>query len=347
MPRTQKSFAGMDAIEVRALEVRTSMYHEASREPGTNANRNRYIRYYEEICEARGKAPWPAQQFNVACFLVKYCESIKSTQSLDNALSAIRTEALEQWGQQFTRAQEWYLKRVRRGLRKTYRQRTRRKRPLTTAILLQLFLRADLERLPDLQHLTQGFVQHDACLRTKEALNLRWSDVSLNATSDLPTAGLRIRVSKARYEQAAETVHFPAYKINDIVCCAVRLLAVYMADPRVRARQSGDGEAFLFPSLVKGAEKRQQTHEAVVRWYQKRLQEAGYDSAEFAGHSFRAGGATDLHTGKVPEVLGRLLGRWRCREAYFLYLREDPSLQAAQIRDAFEAAFEVTTEDSG
>jgi integrase len=120
-----------------------------------------------------------------------------------------------------------------------------------------------------------------------------------------------------------------------------------MADSRVRARQNGDGEAFLFPSLARGAENRPQTHEAFVRWYQKRLHEAGYESAEFAGHSFRAGGATDLHTGKVPEVLGRLLGRWRCREAYFLYLREDPSLQAAHIRDAFEAAFEVTTEDSG
>ena len=57
MPRAHKSFAGMDAIEVRAMEIRTTMYHEASREQGTNANRNRYIRYYEEICEARGKGP--------------------------------------------------------------------------------------------------------------------------------------------------------------------------------------------------------------------------------------------------------------------------------------------------
>lgn len=328
------------------MEVRTNMYHQASREPRTNDNRNRYIRYYEEICAARGKEPWPAKQFNVACFLVKYCESIKSTQSLENALSAIRTEALERCGQKFTRAQEWYLKRIRRGLRKTYRRATRRKRPLTTAILLQLFLAADLECLADLQHLAQGFVQHDACLRTKEALNLRWSDVSLgnDTRSRLQTVRLQIRVSKARYEEAPEAVEFPAYEIDGMVCCGVRLLTVYMADARVMARQNGNREAFLFPSLSKGAGSRQQTHEAFVRWYQKRLRAAGFESAEFAGHSFRAGGATDLHTGKVPEVLGRLLGRWRSQEAYFLYLREDPSLQAANIRTAFEVAFQVTSQ---
>jgi integrase len=345
MPRAQKSFAALSQADVRALEDKTHAYVHASREPKTNTDRQRFIRYYEEICASREACPWPAEEFNVGCFLVAYCEANQSVQSLNNALSAIRTEARERCGQEFTKPQEWYLRRLRRGLRKTFRRPTERKRPITMDILAQVVLVSDLQKLADLQHLTQGYLQHDACLRTKEAFSLRWSDVSweVDATGAVQAAGVTIRVSKARYESAAETVQFPPYEIGGVMWCAARFLVAYMEDARVLARQGADEESYLFPSLSGKTGSKRGSRTSFVEWFRARLQQVGYSPDEFAGHSFRAGGATDLHTGQVPEVLGRLLGRWRCREAYFLYLREDPRLQAAQIRAAFEAAWQTVS----
>jgi integrase len=332
----------MSTAEVEELETRTQAYHHSSREARTHTNFNRFVRYYEEVCAARQETAWPAQEFNVACFIVKYCDSLQSVQSLDNALSAIRVEARERCGQEFTGAQEWYLKRVKRGLRKVYRRRTERKRPITMDILAQLVLLADLENLSDIQYITQGYVQHDACLRTAEALALRASDVAWDCDhqGDVRAVTLTIRVSKARYESEPETVSFPSYETGaGLVWCAARFLAAYLEDPRVRARQAKVGpEAFLFPSL-KGRGTQKGSYGSFVDWYKEGLKALGLQASAYAGHSFRAGGATDLHTGKVPEVLGRLLGRWRCREAYFLYLRENPEQQLNKIRHAFEAAW--------
>lgn len=330
------------------MEERTRAYHHASREEKSHANNARFVRYYEEICRARSATAWPAHEYNVGCFLTKYCDSLESVQSLDNALSAIRVAARERCGQVFTKPQEWYLKRITRSLKKVYRQPTRRKRPMTMDVMEKLVLCADLESVKGLQNLTQAFVQHDACLRTKEALALRVSDLSWEADAEgrAQSVAFLIRVSKARYESEAETVEVPPYTLDGKYWCAVRFLSVYMADPRVLARHGEDTEAFLFPSLSSGKTGfKPQSYNSFVGWVRQTLEKAGLASREFAGHSFRAGGATDLHTGKVPEVLGRMIGRWRCREAYFLYLRENPKQQLGQLRAAFEAAWVVHAED--
>ena len=231
MPRPKRSFGELAEEDLARLTETTRAFHAASREPGTNANRNRFIRYYTELCAARGVRPFPAEHFDVACFLVKYCCDLESVASLSDALSAIRTEAREQEGQVFSPAAEWYLKRVCRGLRKRFRASVQRKRPMTLDILVRLLRAVDLSSLADLQAITMGFLAHDACLRAKELLALRWSDISWEHGPDgVPSgAAICIRISKARYTEAAETVRIPLYSVSGVPACAVQLLWLFHA----------------------------------------------------------------------------------------------------------------------
>lgn len=345
MPRAARSFAELSEVEVLLLEDRTRAFHHASREDRSHANVNRFVRYYEELCAVRSRTPWPADPFDVACFLVKYCVDLESVASLNNALSAIRVAARERCGQQWSDAEEWYLKRVRRGLRKRYRAQVKRKRPITQEVLFELLRSADLSSLSDVQMLTLGYMAHNACLRLKEVQDLRWSDINwvLGRGGQPEAVRITIRVSKARYEEAAETIRIPFFRVGGHAACAVQLLWLYMHDARVLVRQQGNAEAFLFPSL-KGKSGRVRIPRSQIvgknGWFTRRFTALGYENGTFSGHSFRAGGATDLHTGKVPEVLGRMLGRWRSREAYLLYLRQNPKQQDVRVAAAFRAAWD-------
>lgn len=336
----------MSMEAVAQLEQSTRDFHQAAREVKTQTDHNRYVRYYKEVCHSRNVRAMPATAFGVSCFLVAYVMAIQSVASLDNALSAVRTELRETIGQEFTSVEEWHLKKVRRGLRKSFRAPVRRKQPMTLAILAQLLPRLDLSNLGDLMYIAMAFLAHDGCFRMGEVLALRWSDVTWELGPDGTPNVVKIvvRVSKARYESAPEDVRIPRYKLGGAYLCAVQFLWLYMQQDTVLRRVRGNPEAYLFDTLC--APHRAPTDASTnafkssfMTWLRKLLRKAGLKPAEFSGHSFRAGGATDLHTGGLPTALGMMLGRWRSQEAYFLYLRERPDLQAAQISAAFESAF--------
>lgn len=228
---------------------------------------------------------------------------------------------------------------VKRGLRKTFRKPTQRKRPITLDVMLKLLHGLDRRDLTILQYCTMMMVAHDACLRTKELLALRWSDVVWVGTpSAITGVKLRIRVSKARHTEAAETLELTSYMLGEQALSGVHLLWTYMNDARSQARtRGGDKESFLFPNARTG--DGEMPRNTFVSWVQTQLSRAGYDSSEFGGHSFRAGGATDLHAGKAPEAIVRMLGRWRSRETYLIYIRLDPSKRAADVSKAYSDAY--------
>ena len=62
------------------------------------------------------------------------------------------------------------------------------------------------------------------------------------------------------------------------------------------------------------------TRDAFVRGIRAALQEAGFDPAKYAGHSFRIGAATTAAARGVEDSLIKTLGRWES-SAYLLYVR--------------------------
>ena len=67
------------------------------------------------------------------------------------------------------------------------------------------------------------------------------------------------------------------------------------------------------------------------------LLRAGFPAAEYSGHSFRSGGATDLyHAGCRPFIIQRL-GRW-ITDAWQIYIRDRLFAQRAETAAAFARA---------
>ena len=69
-------------------------------------------------------------------------------------------------------------------------------------------------------------------------------------------------------------------------------------------------------------------------WIAKACVSIGLDPSKYSGHSFRAGGATDLFTARVPFDIIKKMGRWKSDSSCRRYYRDD-----LDIADAVSKAF--------
>jgi hypothetical protein len=65
------------------------------------------------------------------------------------------------------------------------------------------------------------------------------------------------------------------------------------------------------------------------RWIVKGCGKIGLDSKYYSGHSFRAGGATDLFTARVPFHIIKKMGRWKSDSSCMRYYRDDIDIAEA------------------
>jgi hypothetical protein len=79
-------------------------------------------------------------------------------------------------------------------------------------------------------------------------------------------------------------------------------------------------------------------------WLKTKLQAAGHRPANFSGHSFRSGGATDLWKAGTRPLIIKRAGRW-LSEVYRLYIRDNPEATAAEIARGFALAGGTMTAD--
>ena len=74
-------------------------------------------------------------------------------------------------------------------------------------------------------------------------------------------------------------------------------------------------------------------------WFRSKVKKActsvGLAAAHYSGHSFRAGGATDLFVARVPYYIIKKKGRWISDAALIYYRDED------DVDDAVEKAFRI------
>lgn len=89
----------------------------------------------------------------------------------------------------------------------------------------------------------------------------------------------------------------------------------------------GKNEAFVIPFVLQQANHQFDQHRpASVRWWDRALsrvlQRTGLNPSLYSGHSFRAGGATDLFLQGVPYASVKRYGRWKSDTA-LIYLRDE------------------------
>lgn len=238
-------------------------------------------------------------------------------------LSAVRQLAISQGQPDFSQTPMPRLKQIIKGVgvvRGKEGRTTRRKRPITAAILRQMgstkavtppqganwemFWAASC--LAFFGFLRAGELTVPSAQRYDASYHLNLADISANHKSQPSVMHVKIKASKTDPFRRGMTVVLGATG-KDL--CPVRALIDYL---KVRGKRPG--------SLFVQSDGTPLTKAVFVRWVQQTLRKVGLDEREYAGHSFRVGAATTAAAVGIQDSLIKAMGRWES-SAYLLYIR--------------------------
>lgn len=309
-------------------------YHEhRGLEESTHKNYDTICRNYTALCDSANIQPWPVSYDSISLFFVHYCvtlgHSVTSTYNLSTALKNFTTINGYPWLNVQATAR---IKRLRRGLGKFQRPSPSRKCPMTLHRILEILTVTPLHDLQDLQYITIAWLAHDALLRFSEIRNLKHNNIKWTSPS---TATITLEITKTSHDAPKEQIHLEAYTTLDEPISGTHLLKKYIQRLQA-ASMLTDGDTWLFPNLSTKARTTQLNKSHFLKWLRDKMLILGHDPSRFSGHSFRAGGATDLYaSGASPRTI-QLTGRWRS-EAYIIYIRDHPEAIAKDVSKAFQA----------
>jgi hypothetical protein len=270
----------------------------------------------------RNQEPWPISGPMVRLFLVyKFFKNNMSAKSL----GAYKTHL--KWYQQL-HDHEWFEGTALRRITVTHRALSkiatpeskvvRRKTPLTIARLsLVMAQLLPHENLSHLELVTLCWLCHNGLLRGGEAVKLLIGDVIWSG--DRHSLRLKIRDSKCNKTGPPEFVDLTDW---GNASSAVGWMRDYYDKNNLWNADSKDP---LFPSYT--------VKSTFVTAVQRLVRLVRLDG-DFAGHSFRSGGASDLWAANVPLEAIKKIGRWKS-DAVLLYLR-DGAVTAQKIAMAFK-----------
>ncbi len=301
-----------DRIDGFHLEPKTLQYYSST------------CQQYEAFClclRSRREA-WPATAQMVRLFLIfKFFKNKMSAKSLPAYLTHVK------WSQE-KRGHEWFigsaLKQIRvtvGALRKVAAPEhkvIRRKTPLTIVrIRLMLASLLPSENASHLELVTLCWLCHNGLLRGGEAVRLLLRDIVWSA--DRRSFMLVIRDSKCNKTGPPEMMQLFDWESDS---SSVTWMREYYDRKNLWASSP---DTPLFPAYV--------VKSKFVAAVQALVDSAGL-TGDFAGHSFRSGGAADLWAANVPVEAIKKIGRWKS-DAVMLYLR-DGEVTAKKVALAFE-----------
>lgn len=268
---------------------------------------------------------WPAAQLFVRIFLIfMFFRNKMSSASLPGYLSHLKAGQLD-------RGLEWLpgpdLRAVNLTLRALQKMSLKkevcRKAPMTLAKMRILENFLNFQNRSDVEFAALSRLCHDALLRSGEGTKIRFRHFAWS--SDRLRLRLSIHGSKCNKTGSVEEIDLVDWGRESAVYYIRSFLDMFdlwTADPNAMAFSGYDKPAF-------------------VKRVKSLVREARIDG-DFAGHSFRSGGACDLYAANVPIEAIMKMGRWRSHAA-LLYLRcqEVTPLKIAQaFRLSSEFGFE-------
>ena len=284
--------------------------------------------------------PHPASFCVVASFLIAFVIKQKGrTASIRNKLSHIHLGFVERRWTWLDQADERSLTKVIKALEYDDYTKTKRMKPVTSALLAQIFERRGGEESTPLNLLIKAIcaLAHDGLFRGGEVTGeLLGTDISFGVGT------MTVKVDRAkRYRQGApgevEVSEFPWYG------SAVKLMRKWVRARKLDHRPN----RFLFPEIMFEGQTgrpvgmdfaKSLSYNALVKMIRYEVGQLGLDPSEYAAHSFRAGGATDLfRLGIIRLPMIMRYGRWRSMASALLYYREESEI-AREVGQVFLAA---------
>ena len=274
-------------------------------------------RYSEFVTSIDPKAVvWPAGQVFVRIFLVfMFFRNSMSAASLPGYLTHLKSG-------QLARQMEWLGAPQLRAVNLTVRalqkmsvhKEVRRKAPMTLAKLRKLEKYLNYESQSDRQFASLSRMCHNGLLRSGEGIKILFKHLSWS--TDRKRLRLIVHGSKCNKKGAPEVIDMVDWGPGS----AVAYLRNYFNDFDL---WESAGDNFVFDLFDKPA---------FIARIKRLVRMAGIDG-DFAGHSFRSGGACDLYAANVPIESIMKMGRWRSNAA-LLYLRCE-EVTAIKIANAF------------
>ena len=292
------------------------------------------------MCEDKEVLPVPATFCVVASFLIAFVVKQKGrTASLRNKLCHIHLGYVERRWTWLDTADQRSLTKVMEALEYDDYAKTKRMKPLTSALLTQIFERRGSEHSTPISLLIKAVcaLGHDGLLRGGEVTSgLLGSDVSFGDGT------MQIRVDRAKKHRQGAPGEVEISEFN-WYGSAVKLMRKW-----VRARKLDvKPDRFLFPELIFERQtgkpiamdfSKSLSYSALVKMVRYEVGMLGFDPFEYAAHSFRAGGATDLfQLGVIRLQMIMKYGRWRSMASALLYYREESEI-AREVGQVFLGA---------
>ena len=245
-----------------------------------------------------------------------------STRSLSNIKSHIRVHCRLLALGWLDEAEGARLTLLERSLRFDDYGAGRRKRPLVASLLAKLLHLLDFEDPVQLQLAATLALGHDGLLRGGEIWSsLKRGDVLWH--EDGEGFGLSLGRTKTMRSGGPTTITFRS--ASKVALSAVNIVRRWMNSSWKR-REDKDK---LFPGFkrLEGGftidEEEEEDKQIWIAFFRGYLARLGWEPTEFAGHSLRAGGATDLFNSNMPLASIMKIGRWKSVAAAMVYFRDD------------------------
>lgn len=265
---------------------------------------------------------WPAHHVLVRLFLIyMFFRNQMSAASLPNYLSQLKSCQLEKGMLWLDEPAKFAVKKTLKALAKmSLKKEIVRKCPMTLEKIRSMVRLLNLTDLTDIQFLALSRTCHNGLLRGGEGVKIRVNDIRWSL--DRRTALVTLRDTKMNKTGPVEVVELTDWGPESAVESLTLLYGIMNL-------WSVQDNRLLFPAY---AEKR-----LFVDRVKSLSKLSGLDG-DYAGHSFRSGGACDLYASNVPIEAIMRMGRWKSQAA-LLYLRCD-KITAIKIASALKFSCE-------
>lgn len=295
---------------------------------GWNQRTKQVHRDFKEWCIRQG-IPFGLNYDNVAGFLCSFVEKMKgSTKSIRNMLSALRTYE-RKCGRHWISDQDQYkLERFVRQLEYLDLVPVKRSRPATLEVITQVKSVLRRNRPADQLFYLTMLLLHNGMLRSSELMSVKLKDVEWNHKDGYFI--MSVNRTKTHRSGGPQEVYYSDYKGDSAFKALRKWLTsyghLYCTDSYLIPRTEVSGKINVNSKQVSGE---------WTKILQGHFQRAGFAPSYFTGHSFRAGGATDLFAASIPIHDIQKLGRWTSM-AVMVYNRQAPRDVARKASRAFQ-----------
>lgn len=298
------------------IDERDFLYSHARR-PGTLRTYSNNFNIFAAFCSDYGFTPNridPPYVFNlISLYIAWLCLRELAFGTIRVHLYAARAFYMDMTNGVLDITSEYTIQQIIRAVKLKIGNRPKPKLAFTIQMLLEIFSKLGSSAV-DVRDWAAFVTAFFGLLRRSELVSIKWKHL------EFLTEGIRIFLPISKTDPYHRGMWICIGRRNDHLCpvAAISRLFALMQPAFARSDQ------FVFASHAKGTWSASNlSGSAFSKRVKKWVEAIGLDPADFAGHSFRRGGATALFNAGIPTETIQLQGRWRS-DCYKIYLEHSP-----------------------